>query len=228
MDIKKKLKDSLDPKKIFTMQEFRDWAISFVVAAVVYFILLPALLGTQSPGIVVGSCSEQGYLNIGDILIIQGVNIADINAPLVEVQKYAGFTPIYDTNGEATRINISGNTVELNRGNDIIVYYANPSGVQIIHRVFAKVKAGKNYFLITKGDANKIPDQMGMDGGQCIDENIGCISTPVTQRQLVGKMLFFPVPLLGNVKLFFCDLTFGKICDGHANIGTAYEYKLWC
>ena len=69
---------------------------------------------------------------------------------------------------------------------------------------------------------------MTQTGESCIDENMGCISTPVTQRMLVGKKILIPVPLLGHVKLFFCDLTLGKLCDGHSNLGTDYQYTLSC
>jgi signal peptidase I len=215
-------------KKISFEQELKDWAISFLAAAVVYFIILPVLLGTSSPGVVVSSCSEKGYLDIGNILVLQGADIKGINAPEVDIASYSGFTPIFDSNGEATKIDISGNIVSLNRSNDIIVYYAYPSNLQIIHRVFAKIKTDNGYLLLTKGDANRIPDQMTGEGYNCIDENIGCISTPITQKMLVGRQIIFPIPLLGHVKLFFCDLTLGKLCDGHSNPGTGYQYMLAC
>jgi len=208
--------------------EMKDWVLAFVVAAVVYFIILPMALGTSSPMVVVSSCSEKGYMNTGDILIIQGVDIKDVNAPLIEIDRYRGFTPIVDENNEVTKIDISGNLVELNKSNDIIVYSAYPSRAQIIHRVFAKVKetSRDRYLLITKGDANQIPDQMSSTGVMCIDENVGCISTPITQRTLIGRKIIFPIPLLGHVKLFFCDIF--PFCDGHSNLGTSYEYILNC
>lgn len=217
--------------------EVKDWLMAFIVAAVVYFIILPMALGTSSPMVVVSSCSEKGYMNIGDILVIQGVDIKDINAPLVEIDRYRGFTPIFEKSGgftpvlrnnEVTKIEISGNIVELNRSNDIIVYSAYPSGVQIIHRVFAKVRetSRDRFLLITKGDANPIPDQMSSTGTICVDENVGCISTPVSQRMLIGRKIIFPIPLLGHVKLFFCDIF--PFCDGHSNLGTNYAYTLSC
>ena len=215
-------------KKLDAGQEVKDWAVSFLVAAVLYFIILPAILGTSSPGVVVASCSERGYLNIGDILVVQGISIKDVKAPLVETDRFADFTPVMDSNGEVTQIVVSGKAVTLDRTSDIIVYNAYPSGVQIIHRVFAKIKAGDDYFLLTKGDANSLLDQMTQTGYACIDENMGCISTPVTQKRLVGKQVLIPVPLLGHVKLFFCDLTLGKLCDGHSNLGTNYQYSLSC
>ncbi len=215
-------------KKLNASQEVKDWAVSFLVAAVLYFIILPAILGTSSPGVVVASCSERGYLNIGDILVVQGVSIKDINAPLVEVDRFTGFIPIPNDKGEITQIVIGGKAVSLNRSNDIVVYSAYPMGAQIIHRAFAKIKAGNDYFLLTKGDANMALDQMTQAGDVCIDENIGCISTAISQNRLIGKQVLIPLPLLGHVKLFFCDLTLGKLCDGHSNLGTNYQYSLSC
>jgi len=228
INLMSRVKRLLGYEKFSASQEIKDWAISFVVAAVIYFIILPAILGTSSPGVVVASCSEKGYLNIGDILVVQGTSIKDINAPEVVMDRYEGVTPILDENGEVTEIIIGDKQVSLNRSNDIIVYSAYPSGVQIIHRVFVKIKTSDGYFLLTKGDANTALDQMTQTGENCIDENIGCISTPVTQRMLVGKKILIPVPLLGHVKLFFCDLTLGKLCDGHSNLGTNYQYSLSC
>jgi len=228
INLMKRVKRLLDYEKFSASQEIKDWAVSFIVAAVVYFIILPAILGTTSPGVVVASCSEKGHLNIGDILIVQGTSIKDINAPEVVVDRYEGFTPVLDENGEVTELIIGSKQVSLNRSNDIVVYSAYPTGVQIIHRVFVKIKTSDGYLLLTKGDANTALDQMTQTGESCIDENIGCISTPVTQRMLVGKKILIPIPLLGHVKLFFCDLTLGKLCDGHSNLGTDYKYTLSC
>ena len=218
-------------KKPFTWQgELKDWVIAFIVVAVVYFIVLPAILGTSVPLVVVSSCSEKGYLNVGDVLVLQGIAIEDIKAPEVYVEKYTGFEPVFSegTTGEITAVIIGGETVTLNRSNDIIVYVAWPSRKQIIHRVFAKVKTNQGYLLLTKGDANQALDQMAPNGAICVTENPGnCISTPITQQMLVGKNLF-GVPLLGHIKLFFCDITFGVFCEGHANAGTNYHYVLNC
>lgn len=215
-------------KKPFTWKgEFRDWLVAFIVAAVAYFVVLPLLLGTSAPMVVVSSCSEKGYLNIGDVLVLKGVAIEDVNAPEVYVSKFTGFTPVYDGD-EVTAIVVGNDIVSLNRSSDIIVYVAWPSRAQIIHRVFAKIKTDKGYLLITKGDANSIPDQMSSNGAVCIAENPQiCISTPVTQQTLVGKSIF-GIPFLGHIKLFFCDITFGLLCEGHSNVGTNYHYVLNC
>lgn len=215
-----------EAKKFFSVQEAKDWIGSFIVAAVFYFIILPAIMGTSSPAVVVSSCSEKGYLNIGDILIVQGTDIRAVSVPEVG-QERLSFLPVVENN-KVDALNFLGAVVRANDSNDIVIYNAFPSGYQIIHRALARVKTPKGYFLLTKGDANPIPDQITVRGQQCIDTNLGCISTPITQQMLVGKKVLFPIPLLGHVKLFFCDATLGLVCEGHANAGTGGQYKLWC
>ncbi len=218
------------PKKPFSIvEEFKDWIYSLVIAAVIYFILLPAILGTSSPMVVVSSCSEKGYINIGDILVIHGIDIKDIVAPTANVSQFNDFTYEFNQNNEIARIFVNSIPLALDRNSDIIVYSARPSGAQIIHRVFAKIydQSTQQYYLITKGDANNVPDQLSRNGGTCVKSNIGgCISDAITKDNLVGKKILVNVPLLGHVKLFFCDIT--RLCDGHANLGTNYQYKLSC
>lgn len=216
-------------KKRTLADEIKSWAIDITIVVVIYFIILPGVLGTGTPMVVVASCSEAGYLNIGDVLVLQGVRIEDVRAPLVELtpEEFAeGFEPrLDDVKDEVRWLGFGDKEVELNRSSDIIVYISNPHGVQIIHRVFAKLKVGDNYYLVTKGDANAMPDQVG-SGGICLENGNGCISSLVTREMLVGKQAFFALPLMGHVKLFFCDIT--RVCDGHINAGTGYEFKLWC
>ena len=244
MKLKEKLKKLIfkkEKKKTTIKQEIKDWAISFVVAAVVYFIVLPASLGTTTPMVVVSSCSEAGYLNIGDVLVIKGLEIEEIKAPLVEMNSL-DFKALnqnsleYSTNDlmnneEITQISFNGKIVDLNRSNDIVVYNTNPFFGQVIHRVFAKIKVKDKYYVITKGDANTVIDQIGFtDKGNsyyCYTENPRtCVSTLVTDEMLVGKKVFIRIPFAGHIKLFFCDIM--PFCDGHSNIGTNYEYKLTC
>jgi signal peptidase I len=209
-------------------QEVKDWLSAFIVAAVAYFIILPALLGTSSPAVVVSSCSERGYLSIGDIIVVQGVSIKDVVAPEVQVVTFDSFTPVFDADNKTTAIIVGNTTVPVNASNDIVVYNAYPSGAQIIHKALARIKTPSGYLLLTKGDANPIPDQFGSKG-PCIGQNAGyCISTPITQKMLVGRKILVPIWFFGHVKLFFCDLTFNKLCEGHANLGTAYNYTLGC
>ena len=239
-----KQKEKIHPKKkekYDWKQETKDWIISFVVAAVIYFLVLPIFLHTTSPLVVVSSCSEKGYLNIGDILVIEGVPIQDVKAPTV-TSNNLNFVVLnqnnqpytykdFQDNYEATKIRVGNKTIKLNKSNDIIVYNTKPFIGQVIHRAFLKIKKGNNYYIITKGDANPIPDQIGFTGMnsqyQCETENPGlCISSLVDKNMLVGKKVLFRIPLLGHVKLFFCDVM--PFCEGHSNVGTGHVYKLTC
>jgi hypothetical protein len=179
--------------------------------------------------VIVSSCSERGHYNIGDILIIQGTNITNVKAPLAEISSFSDIKPIIENNS-INAVSVNGRIIEANSSNDLVVYYASPSGSQIIHRAMALFERNGVYYLMTKGDANSIPDQFGSIDGTvvtCADENTGaCLSTLITQRTLVGKKTLVHIPLLGHVKLFFCDIA--PFCDGHANIGTNYEYALSC
>ena len=236
MDVKKtavKVYRTFFPKKTKKQyglkDEVREWAVSFIVAAVVYFVVLPAVLGSSSPMVIVSSCSEKGYYNIGDILIIQGTNITNVKAPLAEITSFSDITPVIENN-TISKISVNGRMIAANDSNDVVVYYASPSGSQIIHRAMALFERNGVYYLMTKGDANPIPDQFGVLNNEvitCADENpSACLSTLITQRTLVGKKILVGVPLLGHVKLFFCDLM--PFCEGHSNLGTNYEYKLSC
>ena len=210
-------------------QEVTDWAGAFLVAVLIYFIILPLVLGTSAPAVVVSSCSEKGYLNTGDIIVNQGISIDGVNAPEVTVDSLLYVTPIFE-NGKAAKLNFSGQIVNRTDQADIVTYVSNPLGAQIIHRVFAKVNYHGQTFLITQGDANPYPDQLWLKedkGGWCWDQNSGyCISTLVSQQNLLGKKVGPTIPLAGHVKLFLCDII--PFCEGHANLGTGYEYILSC
>ncbi len=222
-------------------EEARDWAVSFLVAAVVYFLILPIFLHTTSPLVVVSSCSEKGFLDIGDILVIQGVSAKDVKAPAIQSSNL-NFIALNDSGSpytyrdfeegyEVKKLLIGSQTVSLNKSNDIIVYNTKPFIGQVIHRAFAKIKKGNKYYIITKGDANLVPDQLGFNAfdkqQNCLTENPGnCISTLVDENMIVGKKILFRIPLLGHVKLFFCDVM--PFCEGHSNVGTNHVYKLSC
>ena len=222
-------------------QEAKDWAISFIVAAVVYFLILPIFLHTTSPLVVVSSCSEKGFLDIGDILVIQGISAKNVKAPTVNANNLdfivlnSSNQPYglqnFRNNNEAVKIAAGNQIVNLNKSNDIIVYNTKPFIGQVIHRAFLKIKKGDNYYLITKGDANPIPDQIGFNPTgsqyQCKTENpSACISTLIDDKMIVGKKILFRIPWLGHVKLFFCDVM--PFCEGHSNVGTGHVYKLSC
>jgi len=224
MDIKEKLAEKFKQKKddFNLWNSVKDWVISFAVAAVVYFVILPLFLGASTPLVVVSSCSETPYLNIGDIVAVQGSTIEQLNVPGVSQEQYIGFTSDFEQTDSVQSLVFPGNiTIKRSDENDIVVYTAQPSQYQIIHRAFAKVN---DKFLITMGDNNEVPDQFNPEY-PCLDENIGCLSTTVTDEMLIGKSIFV-IPWLGHIKLFFCDIM--PFCDGHANAGTEYKYMLSC
>ncbi len=222
-------KEEPETKKEWIKREGKDWAISIAVAVVIYFVILPAILNTSSPLIVVSSCSEEPYLDIGNVLAIQGTQVKNVKAPTIDLQSNE---INYSFNAQKETLTINGKDLKKNESNEIVVYYSNPGGSQIIHRALAKIKTQNQQYLLTWGDANPIPDQLTqkkMKGKRrlCLQNNPGaCISTPINNKMLVGKKLGWRVPLLGHVKLFFCDIF--PVCEGHANQGTDYEYKLTC
>ncbi|MEM4222173.1 MAG: hypothetical protein QW097_01950 [archaeon] len=211
--------------KNFFKKEAKEWIAALVFAILLYYVVLPLFLHTSSPAIVIASCSEKGFLNIGDIIFVQGGSLEELNAPTVNT---VNFTPVF-VNNTFIGLNFSGLMIYPNQSNDIAVYYS-PYGFQVIHRVLVKINDSGNFYLITRGDANNFPDQVNyLDKSVCFhDLKKGCISTAVNQKMYVGKKIFVAIPLLGHIKLFFCDLTGGIFCEGHSNFATNYEYKLSC
>lgn len=231
--MRKKLFRKKPRKKQTIEEEIREWIVSFIVAAVIYFIVMPAIFGSSSPAVVVSSCSEKGNLNIGDIIFVGGVDPRDINAPEVASDGIPEVSLLFDSGGdypvEINRMLINGQLVAYDNSNDIIVYNSDPRNYQIIHHAFAKINIGGDYYIITRGSANAIPDQIDAKGNLCFTENSGsCLSTAVSEEMLIGRKVLPHVPILGHVKLFFCDITLNMLCEGHANAGTDYRYMLTC
>ena len=263
--IKKKLKGkkSEEKKKLTKKQkikrEAKDWGISIAAALLIYFVILPAILGTNTPLIVVSSCSQRPHLNMGDILVIRGTAMEDIEAPTITINDQLQ----YNYDNETNTLTINDQEVTPNTNNSIVTYLPNPMGTQIIHRALVKLEFTEQAepiqgekILLTQGDANELPDQITQtrvngERALCLDythqgmilqsqkdsEDQGselivskdsemCISTPVTEERIVGRKTGPRIPLLGHVKLFFCDIA--PVCEGHANPGTNYEYILTC
>ncbi len=222
----KKEKPDLFTKQWFKQEAF-DWTISILTAVAIYFVILPAILHTNSPLIVVSSCSEEPHLNIGNVLVLQGTKVKDVNAPTVEINSSLEYQFNYNES-----LIINGEELRKNTSNDIVVYTAKPSGYQIIHRALAKLKTPDEEYLLTWGDANPVPDQVTANKIKgkrrlCLSSNPNaCISTPIKNSMLTGKKIGWRIPLAGHVKLFFCDIT--PFCEGHSNKATNYQYKLTC
>lgn len=81
-------------------------------------------------------------------------------------------------------------TIKENLQNDVIVYAAHINGtyanMDIVHRVFLKLKVGNEYYLLTKGDNNNYMDISYFD--------------IVREQDIKGKVIF-RIPILGYVKL---------------------------
>ncbi len=224
----KKSKGKKKKKKTTVSEEVKDWIVSFIIAATIYFIIMPAVFNSSSPAVVVSSCSEKGNLDIGDIIFVAGVKVKDINAPMVNIDGKLEIEPVIENPDLIDKLLINGQLVEFDNDNDIAIYTSRPYNYQIIHHAFAILNISNQYILLTKGAANPMPDQLGK-GAICISENPNlCLSTAIDDNLLVGRRVLPTVPLFGHVKLFFCDITGNMLCEGHSNAGTAYEYMLTC
>ncbi len=228
--------------------ELVDAITGLVLAALIYYVILPAILGANPPAVIVQSCSMAGTFQVGDIIVLKGTSFDDVHAPLVRVNS----TEIYfrivpESRFEQTRELIfpdgSPRIVNVTRNGDVIVYISPLNGKQIIHRVIAKVvtRDGKHYF-ITKGDANPTPDQAKIACSQWIREgdylrcielakNVtdvcqyprdagwpGCISSPVPEDKVIGKAIF-DIPLVGQIKLIIWHIL---------TLGHGYPDKVLC
>jgi signal peptidase I len=225
--------------------ELVDLGIGFLFAALLYFIILPAILGANPPAVIVQSCSMTGTLNVGDVSVLQGVKFDSIRAPLVTLEGRMNFTiEPNDIDLETTALIFpDGQRLDIREDGDVLVYISKISGNQIIHRAVARVRAGDGDWVVTKGDANKIPDAAKIDcaefedlgGGLrkctklskqvksvCSERDAGwpgCIGTPLKPSEVTGRQLFV-IPLLGHVKLaVFHVLTLGT---------AGYPGPLWC
>jgi hypothetical protein len=117
-------------------------------------------------------------------------------APSPEVEYICGLCKVRNSNGSyaysscTKSIKIYGKAIEENLGNDIIVYEPLKSDVfkgDTIHRVYAKILVGDEYYYLTKGDNNQQFDQQW--GNQ-----------PISQDRVKGKVIF-KIPYIGYFKL---------------------------
>ncbi|MCS7109282.1 MAG: hypothetical protein NZ903_00600 [Candidatus Micrarchaeota archaeon] len=87
-------------------------------------------------------------------------------------------------------IEIKNVKIKENLSNDVVVYAAyingTPLNIDIVHRVFVKLKANDKYYLIMKGDNNNYLDITYLD--------------IVKEEDIKGKVIF-RIPLLGYLKL---------------------------
>ena len=103
-------------------------------------------------------------------------------------------TPLENERFCAIGLNYKNQTYYENYSNDIIVYAPKPyglnasiPGMDIIHRVFAKIKVGDKYYFITKGDNNQVFDSYWFS----------IIPEPDVKGRVVLR-----IPFIGYFKLF--------------------------
>jgi signal peptidase I len=219
--------------------ELVDLVVGFAFAALLYYIILPAILGATPPAVVVQSCSMKGVLNVGDIVVLRGATFDEINAPLVRLGVPINFSLEPNDARNQTKFLVfpDNQTLPVGTSGDTVVYVSKTSGEQIVHRVIAKVEASDGRYYLTKGDANSVPDASKIDcavwiGGECMTYSPsitkmctnadkgwpGCIATPVKENEIAGRQIFV-IPLLGHVKM----LAFHVLTLGHG-----YPDKMWC
>ena len=214
-----------------------DLGSDLFLAALLYFVIAPLILGANPPAAIVQTCSMQGTLNVGDVTILHGIKLADISAPEIVLDSplYYTIEPNDVREKTAALVFPDGQRLPVTTDGDVIVYNSPNTGMQIVHRAIARVKASDGLFIITMGDANNYPDSVRLScaetingvctklspapGGVCNPEDrFGCLGSPVTQDMLVGRQ-FIVVPLIGHVKMLFMHII---------TLGHGYPGPFWC
>jgi len=136
---------------------------------------LKVALGTEYPLLAVASGSMIPTLNVGDLIVVQGVPASEISAaPRPNGTMIVFHRPYYPR---------GGGFLLFTTGDELIV-----------HRVIAKVENGGAWYFQTKGDNNYSPDYWGNTPPDTLN---GMVSSEL----LVGKVVGV-VPWVGNVPLF--------------------------
>jgi len=218
------LMPKVNPKE----NEAVSWIVYLVSAfffAWVIYTGLGLILGTQSPMMIVVSGSMEPLYHRGDIIILQGVSAEGISGPIVELdepslegKELATFAePVYKANSkdiEAIAFK-NGPTIPVTLDGSIVVYWSEHLQEPIVHRVVVKLKAGNNWYLLTKGDS-KQNNTLDQDCGFIINgrPSQDCIELyPIKIEKLQGKALFH-LPFLGCAKLWILDDLGGILTKG--------------
>jgi len=147
--------------------------IIYIGGILVFFFGLRAALRTEYPLLAVASGSMIPTLQVGDLIVVQGVSDAnDINA----APQPNGTMIVF------RRPSYSG-------GGDFLFYTGDEL---IVHRAIAKVENSGTWYFLTKGDNNYSQDYWsGPD----------TLNGMISSKLLVGKVVG-AVPWIGNVPLF--------------------------
>ena len=161
-----------------------DWTVDIIVyliLAVAIYALLGVALHTSIPISTVTSGSMEPTLYRGDVVIVQGVNIKDLNVPEVDLRfdvkdrMLSSFAQIkYDNPGYCDVLLHPDNTlsvkcpetkeiifrtsenqsktIPVTKNGEIIVYHSDYLHKDIIHRAIVKIHTPKGWYVLTKGD----------------------------------------------------------------------------
>ena len=109
----------------------------------------------------------------------------------------------------------NGQEYHENYSNDVIVYTPKPygynspvQGMDIIHRVFAKIKVGDKYYFMTKGDNNQVFDSYWF--------------SIIPEQDVKGKVVL-RIPFLGYFKLFITPAFYAGMGVDPAGCEKIYE-----
>lgn len=217
-----------------------SWSVKFIVelltafiAAFVLYTVVGLIMGTGMPLVIVVSGSMEPTLYRGDVVLLQGVSIADdlkvqeisIDRDLEGLSFWDFGTVNYFPDSTAPplgthlceqrqgrgvySVEIGGKEIRLEKDGDIIVYFSKFPGrisEPIIHRAVLKIHAKDGDYFLTKGDSkyNSLFDQ---DCGRVVlgIPECSCISVyPIKLEEIQGKAIG-SIPLIGYAKLFLID-----------------------
>ena len=207
----------LMPKVNPNDSEAISWVVYLVSAfffAWVIYTGLGVVLSTPSPMMIVVSSSMEPVLQRGDIVVLVGASPESLSVQEIDTgfqtlkqTDFSSFAnPVYlDSTIQSIEFD-SGQTIQVNKEGDIVVYWSDLMQEPIIHRAVVKLLASDNTYLLTKGDSlnNSTIDQ---DCGRVVNQRPEkpCIELyPVPMEKLQGKVLLH-LPLLGCAKLWIVD-----------------------
>ncbi len=175
-----------------------------VFLAVVIYTLMGVILHTPRPAVIVASSSMEPVFYPGDIVIVRGIDPAEISAPEVDLNLPYNFHVLPSQAGirfvregiELTGIEVNGMFFPVEDNGTVIVYYDDVRGRDIIHRVLLKIRTPHGYFFVTKGDNGETNPTADQDCilGRCVYPFL------VSEEQVLGTPIF-TIPRIGIIKL---------------------------
>ena len=156
-----------------------EWLVYLVFAfifAVALYAVLGLILWTKNPLVIVVSGSMEPNLHRGDVVMLRGLNPEEIKGETVSLNinpEGKSLSELAEIDYPNQTISFDGQSIPLNQSGDTIVYYSDLSGVQIIHRVVAKLDTPQGIYLLTKGDNPQTNQLIDQDCGQVSLNQLG-------------------------------------------------------